>query len=162
MYNNLSWGNIGIGTGPVVNAKLRCFLRDLWPSPVLSFASIGPVCRVEQIVPWRWEAESDAISFYEEKYEATTVGTIKSSETYAIVAYPNPSHGKFQVRVTGSVSGVVINVSVYDLFGNKVAQGDTANDLSCSFDMDSCIDGIYFLKVEDGDKFSIKKILISR
>ena len=83
------------------------------------------------------------------------IGVQENSETKTVQLYPNPVGNTLHIE--GSIYGG--QVSIYDLTGHKVYQGDYQNQISVS----NLNDGLYFLNITTNEgqvinqKFIIKK-----
>ncbi|PJJ11136.1 putative secreted protein (Por secretion system target) [Flavobacterium sp. 1] len=87
--------------------------------------------------------------------------TVTNFEVDDFNLYPNPNKGNFNVRFTGSSTND-LKVFVYDLLGrqiiNKIYKNESNFDKNIQ--LDNIQTGIYLLKIVDGDRETIKKIVI--
>ena len=76
--------------------------------------------------------------------------------------YPNPSHGLFNLELLSKQSGDV-TIQVLDMMGKEIGSTRIAKDnLSAqTIDLRNAAQGVYFLKVETGDKVYMKKIQVN-
>jgi len=77
------------------------------------------------------------------------------------VTYPNPTRGVFTIQFTPeSKSGV--QVFVHDAFGRTVYHNtfESTTNFHQDIDLKNIAPGIYFVKVIDGSKKTVKKIII--
>lgn len=76
--------------------------------------------------------------------------------------YPNPSSGKINVAIRSPINiGIKMkNIEIYDVLGQKVFQSIIKNSPS-AFHLD-LPSGIYFVKLNNGEKQYIQKIIISK
>lgn len=82
-----------------------------------------------------------------------------SVEDFAL--YPNPNNGEFTVKLK-SRSNADINISVFDIQGRSVFNNSFNNttDFSQVINLNNVQSGMYLVEVTDGDKQTIKKILV--
>ncbi len=75
--------------------------------------------------------------------------------------FPNPNNGAFNISLNSS-SNKDIKVQVYDIRGRSVFNKSYLNttDFNQEINLDNVQSGMYLVKVSDGDKETIKKILI--
>jgi hypothetical protein len=64
-------------------------------------------------------------------------------------AEPNPTKGKFELKIPG-LSGLDLRFKLFNLDG-KVIRSHTINSLVTSLSICNCKNGIYFLKVMNGE-----------
>ncbi len=93
-----------------------------------------------------------------------TVGyTLNEDEKYnsvSISAYPNPSSSNFKLEIDGF--GGLVKLEVYDAFGKMII---SENIFSIDYFVNTGVDlseyesGIYFLKVDDGKKSKLKRLI---
>ncbi len=72
---------------------------------------------------------------------------------------PNPGSEQFIVRVYNEN---ILNVSVIDIMGRKIANRNSINSKECLFDMSSQKDGVYFLKIETPSRKVVKKWVLKK
>lgn len=75
-----------------------------------------------------------------------------------VSVYPNPSHGIFKVSITGASGEATIEVT--DLVGKRVAYMEHAQSL-VEFNL-SGSDGVYLVRVEDGQAVATKRVIVHR
>lgn len=75
--------------------------------------------------------------------------------------YPNPNHGEFTIKLN-SFSGNNINVEVYDIRGRSIFNDSYGNvtNFNQLINLNSVQSGMYLVKVSDGKRETIKKIMI--
>ncbi|WP_165780050.1 T9SS type A sorting domain-containing protein [Hanstruepera neustonica] len=77
------------------------------------------------------------------------------------VLYPNPNNGSFTIKLN-SFSNNDINISVFDIRGRSVytKQFGNSGDFNEVINLNNAQSGVYLVKVNDGDKQTIRKIII--
>lgn len=76
-----------------------------------------------------------------------------------ISVYPNPSHGKFRLELNNFQSSHRSSLEVYTIHGEKLYTFEIKNSIS-EIDLSNRANGIYLLKIFDGQKvFAEKKLL---
>ncbi|MCG9879411.1 MAG: DUF5011 domain-containing protein, partial [Bacteroidia bacterium] len=109
------------------------------------------------------------LSGNESKTETRTINVVSAAGVNNITnfdgilsVYPNPSHGKFNLKLT-SQQQENVNVSVYDMLGKLVYQTQiNGNDLTANeLNLMEQPKGFYILKVQTSQKISSKKLQIN-
>lgn len=95
----------------------------------------------------------------------TTAVNENNQQDNLISLYPNPNNGNFQIEFNESINSKNCKVEIYNAVGQKVYQTNNSffkqfNNLS--IDLSSQPTGIYFVKVNGGQKFYSKKIIIQQ
>jgi len=90
---------------------------------------------------------------------------IKPNSEKLFDVYPNPSSGKFQLRISNQqlATSKEYTIEVYNLIGEKVySTSNNKLQTSNTFDIDISIapKGIYFIKMIDGENFYSEKIVL--
>ncbi len=104
-------------------------------------------------------------SEWSESYEVTIGNTVDIPEQHteeAVVIYPNPSTGLFNVNITTARSEK-ISIKVYSLTGNMIYQKDFDTDgskFNTVLDLNKHAEGLYFVKVEGSSTNYCNKIII--
>lgn len=76
----------------------------------------------------------------------------------AVSVFPNPSNGKFAVKATNSS---IIAIRIYNALGVKVFSASDFKLLTnFEFDISDFEKGIYFIKIDDGEKIYGEKIVV--
>ena len=86
-----------------------------------------------------------------------TVNTIDPALDDALTIYPNPAKDFLQVQLEGIETH--LNLEVLSLNGKVVLQEQLVGS-SNQLDVKMLSSGLYFIKVFDGDRFTIRKILV--
>jgi hypothetical protein len=79
----------------------------------------------------------------------------------AIKVYPNPAHGQMTVEINvESNTGInPSNIQVFDAVGRMIHTNRTSGE-TMTVDVSAYPHGIYFLKVEQGGKYAVKKFVV--
>ena len=78
-----------------------------------------------------------------------------------IKIFPNPGPGKF--NITGFNQGMSVgNIEVYNPIGKRIDVRITLLENSCEIDLIDQPDGIYLVKIRDGNEYYLKKLIICR
>jgi len=80
-----------------------------------------------------------------------------NSPSEAVSIFPNPSNGKFELKITNAESGIK-NVEVYNVLGEKVSQYSSLNT-QYYIDISSQPTGMYFVKVTSGQSYKVLKFI---
>lgn len=92
----------------------------------------------------------------------TLVTATKSEElSRAIEVYPNPSKGIFNLNVAGTKSkAATLKLQVSNQLGQIVHEGAVKNADKNILNLSTLKAGIYNLKVQDGDDFTVRRLVI--
>jgi hypothetical protein len=96
------------------------------------------------------------------EYAAST-GISENQFPATISLYPNPSNGKFQLRIDNVLLGVHYNLEIYDVHGEKVhSTVDLIQQTSNGIDLSNFAKGIYFVRLLTDDRSHAceKKIVV--
>lgn len=117
-------------------------------------------------IPW-WEAAVELNCFSENNqklyptYDPTSgcalITSIKEKEELADFSiYPNPSNGKFQLKVNNRKSALL---EITDILGNGILKKQIQNEIT-DLDLSEHPNGVYFVKITDSKGvFMMKKIV---
>lgn len=92
----------------------------------------------------------------------TSSEEILNSEKESLISiYPNPSHGQAQVKVYIESAGMV-NLTLQDIRGNELEtiSNDYLSQGSHTFTVKAQQPGIYFIKLKDGKKTKVQKMVV--
>lgn len=87
----------------------------------------------------------------------TSLNTIQS-HNLNLIMYPNPSTGLVKIFVDNQINGN-INIECYDFSGRLILHKNTSSNIT-ELDFSSFAKGLYVIKVKNGDKESIKKLIL--
>ena len=83
---------------------------------------------------------------------------IEEPEQIAYSISPNPSPGKFTIRFAQYLSKV--SIEIYNSIGEKVWNENICNESKKEIKLNNISNGIYFVKVFDGERSYCKKLII--
>ncbi len=92
-------------------------------------------------------------------YPCTTAGIRNDYLFNAPKIYPNPSNGKFQFTIDGSQFDENCKVEIYNVQGERIYQSAITNT-KFDIDLSNQPNGIYIVKIYDGQTVLTKKIVI--
>ncbi|MBD2769687.1 T9SS type A sorting domain-containing protein [Hymenobacter sp. BT664] len=95
------------------------------------------------------------------RFTATLLGTSAALER-AVSVYPNPSSGVFSVDVRGANASNGLQVEVTNLLGQRVHTATVRDNMNNKLDLSHLADGVYSLKVQNGNEFSIRQVSVER
>jgi len=75
--------------------------------------------------------------------------------------YPNPSNGNFTVD-THMLKYDNISISVYDILGSKIQKFENIKSFPFKMDLIDLSNGIYYFKINSGDKTITQKVIIAK
>ncbi|MCC6186316.1 MAG: T9SS type A sorting domain-containing protein [Chitinophagaceae bacterium] len=75
--------------------------------------------------------------------------------------YPNPNNGTFSIEAINN-SNTKTAISLYNQLGAKVQQYKDVQNFPFKIDMSAMPEGLYFIKLDNGNEIITKKILISK
>lgn len=96
-------------------------------------------------------AQSSRQNYPQEKY-SETMGNAE------ILIFPNPTHGKLSVKVTGYDISQKTSINIYNLSGKVVKQVSPIREIN-DIDMSAYSNGMYVMRIIIGDKVSEWKIM---
>lgn len=73
---------------------------------------------------------------------------------------PNPSTGKFTISFAGNFDKG--EIEIYNAFGEKIFSEEINNEKQKAINLKNIAEGIYFVKIFDGEKYFCKKIVIEK
>jgi hypothetical protein len=93
-----------------------------------------------------------------EKSGEQEIVPILSSEK-SIKVYPNPTNGRFTIKLTNFVERA--GISIYNLLGIKVYSGDIKDNTNSEINLLTIKKGIYFVRVTSGREHFMKKVIVN-
>ncbi len=87
-----------------------------------------------------------------------SVDNLNISEEVAI--YPNPSAGKFNIEWT-MINGDW-SVEAFDVLSRKICSQYQLKDKSCIVDLSGYPNGVYFIRIINGNSITCKKVVVTR
>ena len=72
--------------------------------------------------------------------------------------FPNPSNGIYEIKLGNSVNQN-LTVEIYSLAGNLVRRQELSNVRSFSLDIHEESNGTYLMKINDGERVGVFKLL---
>jgi len=92
--------------------------------------------------------------------DSVSASILKLKNTLMVNVYPNPSNG--MVNVDFGISAADVEVVITDVLGNIVVENYfTENQTRYSLNLSGLNKGIYFVRVQLGQKAAIKRIILS-
>jgi len=89
--------------------------------------------------------------------DATAILAVEDLEETKFKVYPNPSNAIFNIQRRNSES---MQLSVYDITGKLVHQEKDIETTNYPLNLSSLSQGIYFLKIAEGNKQAVKRLLL--
>ncbi|WP_298419239.1 reprolysin-like metallopeptidase [uncultured Kordia sp.] len=151
-----------VANGPTANSGMMIMI----PVTALSGTTTMRVAtkyteRNNIVYPTSCENGADGeVEDYRIDIQNTLAVTDNTIEDFAI--WPNPSNGRFTVNFTTS-SSEKITISVFDIRGRSIFEkkyDSTTTTFNEELNMSSASTGMYMVRVNDGERVSIKKIII--
>lgn len=90
---------------------------------------------------------------------ATSIDDIYSINDIEI--YPNPANDRVTISAIGKISKDAM-LQIYSIEEGKLVKEERLNDNSIELDISQLAQGVYFVKVTDGDKVIVKKLIKHR
>ena len=88
-----------------------------------------------------------------------TTGIENTATDQAFALYPNPA--STSITITGNNSNAPVDYAIYDVLGNKMSQG-SLSDKSGTVNTSSYTTGMYFAKLQSGQKETALRFLIEK
>ena len=88
-----------------------------------------------------------------------TLGVNHNEYDNNLVVYPNPSNGILNIDATNNASLTDVEVTVYNVLGNKIYSNHYSNLLHETIDLSSQASGVYLINAQNGSKVSHFKVL---
>ncbi len=78
-----------------------------------------------------------------------------------LLIYPNPNNGQFEINWNGIHD--VVRIKIYNLVGDMVYQADgRSEEIARMIDLKNESDGIYFIRINSGNREITKKMIINK
>jgi hypothetical protein len=87
---------------------------------------------------------------------------VTTNESFRVSVYPNPTEGSFLLTITG-LQNKPVTITLSDLRGQIISKEETIVDgtLARKMDLSGYSKGVYFLKVQTGERISTEKLVIN-
>lgn len=106
-------------------------------------------------------AYQNGVGSYQHNFKLNVIGTpLETSEledNAEISVSPNPSNGTFQIQLPNSKNTAV---EVYNILGEKVFSANSVQQKMIEMNLSGKSKGIYTVKISDGEKTAVRKIMI--
>ncbi len=111
------------------------------------------------VITYTYEDENGCVNSAEQELAVDICAGIGNPEDDGIIIYPNPSNGKFLLKLDRAAP---VNVSIYSITGNKVYENEFAgsSDRSYSIDLNHQSVGMYIINVYFDGEYFVEKIRI--
>lgn len=131
-------------------------------SPLSVFSGLDTAGDWTISVTDNWDAITGTINDWSIEICSVPTASVEEFAFDAFSIFPNPNNGEFTIKLNSS-SNEDVNVLVYDSRGRKVYNNAFINtaDFSEVINLNSVQSGMYFVKVNDGERETIKKLLIN-
>ena len=91
---------------------------------------------------------------------ATAPGVASNAAGFNMEVYPNPTHGVINLASSNLTAGQSVQVMIFDMNGRMIKSGDYTNGESIAIDLSGFAKGVYSLRVESGNDFVVKRIIL--
>jgi hypothetical protein len=149
------WNNAAVGTSTFATADAASTPRVL---------AITPAASGSYYIGFHVYSAADQFFLAVDDVQVTRTqitGTQSAELARAISVYPNPSTGRFTLDVTGTAAkAATLRVEVSNALGQSVYTGSVKNAAGNQLDLSKLSQGIYNLKVLDGDQFTMRRLVI--
>lgn len=139
-YNGSGYSSLGSGLS-WVGGTLQVFNNELYVAGY--FVSAGGVSNTGGVARWN-----------------STTGVFENIFTDVSFVYPNPSAGNFVIELGRTITKGTIQI--FNTLGESVFVGNVFNESKKEINLKNISDGVYFVKVFDGEKYDCKKISIEQ
>ena len=108
-----------------------------------------------------WNADFGTINDWSIEICGTAVLSVAENQFDEFSLFPNPNNGTFTIALN-SYSNKDINVEVYDIRGRSIFNNSYENTSSFNqtINLNNVQSGMYLVKVSDGERITIKKIIV--
>lgn len=91
----------------------------------------------------------------------SAIGVNEISFEKGIYIYPNPNNGNFTINVH-KLKSENISISIYDLLGSRIQKFENIKSFPFQMDLNELSNGIYYVKINHGNKIATQKVVISK
>ena len=81
---------------------------------------------------------------------------ISETETINVAMYPNPAHESVSILADDNM----LNISVYNLFGQQIEKMELNGTSQCTFSTNSLVTGVYVVKIKTENRMVAKRLII--
>ena len=81
------------------------------------------------------------------------------SDKLNIVLFPNPTSGNFDIQIMNGIRNSLREVYLLDMFGRQITRVEKAFRSRYEIDLTHHPKGVYFVKIIEGDRVAVKKII---
>lgn len=142
----------GIYAAYIQDGALTKYDNSTWVSYTLADGLVNQLIR--RIAVDRKDNIWIATGFGVSKLAAQNTG-IDYNQNSSLRIYPNPVNDVLYIdQVT-----LPVQLAIYDITGNKLLSGDFTS-FTNSLDIHTLLPGIYILKIEEGEKFNTRKLIV--
>jgi len=99
-------------------------------------------------------------SGWEAYYSTSPVGTAELARAELVSIFPNPV--KDVINIKFAKNAAITNVFLFDLYGKLVVQTSSLNCKQLTVNTSGLSDGVYLLKISQGNKIISKKVIIRK
>ncbi len=129
-------------------------------SPVVAFLPTGTTT---QYVGFHVKSAALQGNLYIDDLSVTAVTVTGTSEALlrAVTVFPNPSAtGVFNLAVSGANAQKGLEVEVVNTLGQRVYAGSARDNFTTQLDLSNLANGLYHLKVKNGNEYLVRQISI--
>jgi hypothetical protein len=150
-------------TGPYddyLNIDVTSLIQDLYNNPGV-FQGLMFKLSTEvhyRAMIFKTTDQTDTTRFPTLTINYSTVGINEIQSPNALLVFPSPSAGKFSVSLEKTITNGY--VEIVNTLGESVFTEKIVNELKKEISVKNISNGIYFVKVFDGEKYYCKKIII--
>ena len=116
-----------------------------------------------------WQDDGSGTVKYRKGFFSSSAGINSETDVNSISVYPNPSNGKFNLKISQFEDLKIESVEIYNVYGQKVDElmSGRVNELnptqqfnnSITLDLSNQPSGVYFVKANQGSNFYFQKFV---